>query len=155
MTRAIFHPADDGLLNYLEEEGMSIEPEYFLPTVPMVLINGADGIGTGKHIRVDWNLADSAGWSTQIPNYNPLEIVENLQRLMKGEEVEKMTPWFRGFKVCSLLIVVADGREQSKEQRPTSTRSAVSLTRLMIPPSRSPSCQSESGPRTSRRCWRR
>lgn len=47
MTRAIFHPADDGLLNYLEEEGMSIEPEYFLPTVPMVLINGADGIGTG------------------------------------------------------------------------------------------------------------
>jgi len=48
MTRAIFHPADDGLLNYLEEEGMSIEPEYFLPTVPMVLINGADGIGTGK-----------------------------------------------------------------------------------------------------------
>jgi hypothetical protein len=48
MTRAIFHPADDGLLNYLEEEGMSIEPEYFLPTVPMVLINGADGIGTGE-----------------------------------------------------------------------------------------------------------
>jgi DNA topoisomerase-2 len=50
MTRAIFHPADDGLLNYLEEEGMSIEPEYFLPTVPMVLINGADGIGTGKSL---------------------------------------------------------------------------------------------------------
>jgi hypothetical protein len=48
MTRAIFHPADDGLLTYLEEEGMSIEPEYFLPTVPMVLINGADGIGTGE-----------------------------------------------------------------------------------------------------------
>lgn len=50
MTRAIFHPADDGLLNYLEEEGMSIEPEYFLPTVPMVLINGTDGIGTGMSL---------------------------------------------------------------------------------------------------------
>ena len=48
MTRAIFHPADDGLLNYLVEDGMNIEPEYFLPTVPLVLINGADGIGTGK-----------------------------------------------------------------------------------------------------------
>lgn len=50
MTRAIFHPADDGLLNYLVEDGMGIEPDYFMPTVPMVLINGADGIGTGKFI---------------------------------------------------------------------------------------------------------
>ncbi|WWD03111.1 hypothetical protein V865_001158 [Kwoniella europaea PYCC6329] len=84
MTRAIFHPADEGLLNYLIEEGMSIEPDYYLPTVPLVLINGADGIGTG--------------WSTSIPNFNPIEIVENLRRLMRGEEQEKMNPWFRGFK---------------------------------------------------------
>ena len=48
MTRAIFHPADDGLLNYQIEDGMGIEPEYYLPTVPLVLINGADGIGTGE-----------------------------------------------------------------------------------------------------------
>lgn len=47
MTRAIFHPADDGILNYLMEEGMTIEPEYYLPVIPMVLVNGADGIGTG------------------------------------------------------------------------------------------------------------
>lgn len=49
--------------------------------------------------------AEPVGWSTQIPNYNPLEIVENLQRLMKGEEVEKMTPWFRGFKVCLFFVM--------------------------------------------------
>ncbi|RSH87226.1 DNA topoisomerase 2 [Saitozyma podzolica] len=84
MTRAIFHPADDGLLNYQIEDGMGIEPEYYLPTVPLVLINGADGIGTG--------------WSTAIPNYNPVDIVDNLRRMMKGEEPEKMNPWFRGFK---------------------------------------------------------
>lgn len=85
MTRAIFHPADDGLLNYLVEDGMSIEPEYYLPTIPMVLVNGADGIGTG--------------WSTQIPNYNPADIVDNLRRMMRNEEIVKMTPWFRGFRV--------------------------------------------------------
>ncbi|ODN94177.1 DNA topoisomerase II [Cryptococcus wingfieldii CBS 7118] len=84
MTRAVFHPADDGLLNYLVEDGMGIEPDYFLPTVPMVLINGADGIGTG--------------WSTAIPNYNPVDIVNNIRRLMKNEELENMTPWFRGYK---------------------------------------------------------
>ncbi|WWC62083.1 uncharacterized protein I303_104673 [Kwoniella dejecticola CBS 10117] len=84
MTRAIFHPADEGLLSYLIEEGMGIEPDYYMPTVPLVLINGADGIGTG--------------WSTSIPNYNPVQIVENIRRMMRGEEPEKMNPWFRGFK---------------------------------------------------------
>lgn len=59
MTRAIFHPADDGLLNYLVEDGMRIEPDYFMPTVPMVLINGADGIGTGKFIPVTRIVAQS------------------------------------------------------------------------------------------------
>ncbi|BEJ16333.1 hypothetical protein CspHIS471_0509380 [Cutaneotrichosporon sp. HIS471] len=84
MTRAVFHPADDPLLNYLVEDGQRIEPEYYLPTVPLILINGADGIGTG--------------WSTQIPNFNPVDVVDNLRRLMRGEELVPMTPWFRGFK---------------------------------------------------------
>ena len=37
----------------------------------MVLVNGAEGIGTG--------------WSTYIPNYNPRDIVANLKRLLAGE----------------------------------------------------------------------
>ena len=49
----------------------------------MVLVNGADGIGTG--------------WSTQVPNYNPLDIIANLRRLIAGEELEPMAPWYRGF----------------------------------------------------------
>ena len=32
----------------MTEEGMGIEPDYYLPVVPLVLINGADGIGTGS-----------------------------------------------------------------------------------------------------------
>jgi DNA topoisomerase-2 len=98
MTRAIFHPADDGLLNYQIEDGMGIEPEYYLPTVPLVLINGADGIGTGE-CSSSLPGANTSGWSTAIPNYNPVDIVDNLRRMMKGEEPEKMNPWFRGFKV--------------------------------------------------------
>lgn len=39
------------------------------------------------------------GWSTAIPNYNPVDIVDNLRRMMKGEEPVPMTPWYRGFKV--------------------------------------------------------
>ncbi|KAJ9119885.1 hypothetical protein QFC24_005599 [Naganishia onofrii] len=84
MTRALFHPNDDPILKYQVEDDMGIEPEYYLPVVPLVLIDGADGIGTG--------------WSTAIPNYNPLDIVENLRRKMRGDPLEPMTPWYRGFK---------------------------------------------------------
>lgn len=48
------------------------------------------GIGTETEVYI--------GWSTSIPNYNPEEIVENLRRMMKGEDVVPMSPWYRGFK---------------------------------------------------------
>lgn len=83
LTRAVYHPSDDPLLNYLNDDGQNIEPEWYIPVVPMILINGGEGIGTG--------------WSTSIPNYNPRDIVANLYRLMDGEETLEMTPWYRGF----------------------------------------------------------
>ncbi|WFD27084.1 DNA topoisomerase (ATP-hydrolyzing) [Malassezia nana] len=83
ITRQLFHPKDDALLNYLDEDGQSIEPEWYVPVVPQVLLNGADGIGTG--------------WSTFVPNYNPRDIVANLRRRMVGEEYVPMIPWYRGF----------------------------------------------------------
>ncbi|EOD22469.1 hypothetical protein EMIHUDRAFT_458166 [Emiliania huxleyi CCMP1516] len=83
LTRLIFHPHDDALLEYLEDDGQRIEPRYYMPILPMVLVNGADGIGTG--------------WSSSVPNFNPRDIVANLRRLMAGEEPEPMTPWYRGF----------------------------------------------------------
>lgn len=55
-----------------------------MPILPMVLVNGSDGIGTG--------------WSSAIPNYSPSDIVANLRRKLEGQEMEPMHPWFRGFK---------------------------------------------------------
>ena len=83
-ARRVFHAADEPLLKYNTDDDRDIEPEIYVPVVPMVLINGADGIGTG--------------WSSSIPNYNPVDIVDNLKRLMDGEELVPMQPWFRGFK---------------------------------------------------------
>ncbi|XP_062222323.1 DNA topoisomerase 2-like [Phragmites australis] len=84
ITRAIFPKDDDILLSYLNEDGQSIEPTWYVPTIPMVLVNGSEGIGTG--------------WSTYIPNYNPRDIVANLRRLLNNENTEPMHPWYRGFK---------------------------------------------------------
>ena len=82
-ARRVFHTADEPLLTHNEDDGMKIEPELYVPVLPMILINGAEGIGTG--------------WSTNIPNYNPEEVVANLKRMMDGEPIEPMQPWFRGF----------------------------------------------------------
>ncbi|THU89449.1 type II DNA topoisomerase [Dendrothele bispora CBS 962.96] len=84
LARTIFVTSDDALLNSQTEENKVIEPEWYMPVVPMVLVNGAEGIGTG--------------WSTNIPCYNPIDIVANIRRLMNDEEVAPMHPWWRGFK---------------------------------------------------------
>ncbi|RHY27734.1 hypothetical protein DYB32_006565 [Aphanomyces invadans] len=84
VTRLVFHPLDDPILNYLEDEGQSIEPQWYMPTIPMSLVNGSDGIGTG--------------WSCGIPNYNPLDIIENLRRRIQAEPMKSMVPFYRGFK---------------------------------------------------------
>lgn len=83
-TRDIFHKADDVLLKYLEDDGDKIEPEYYVPTIPFLLVNGANGIGTG--------------FSTNIPSYNPKDIVDNVKRIIDGKAMTPMTPWYRGFK---------------------------------------------------------
>ena len=96
LTRLIFHPDDDALLDYLEDDGQAIEPKFYMPVLPMVLINGADGIGTG--------------WSTSVPNYNPRDVVDNLKRMMEGGEPEPMAPWYRGF---TGTIVPADAKNST------------------------------------------
>ncbi|GAA5954900.1 hypothetical protein JCM10213_000372 [Rhodosporidiobolus nylandii] len=84
ITRSVFHPADDDILDYLNDDGQSIEPSWYIPVLPMVLVNGSDGIGTG--------------WSSFIPNFNPSDIVANLRRKLDGEEMEPIHPWYRGFR---------------------------------------------------------
>lgn len=84
LTRLIYHPHDDPLLVHEFEDNQRIEPTHYVPIIPMVLVNGAEGIGTG--------------WSTKIPNYNPREIVRNIRRLLDGEEPKPMKPWYKNFR---------------------------------------------------------
>uniref|UniRef100_A0A6V7QY46 DNA topoisomerase 2 n=1 Tax=Ananas comosus var. bracteatus TaxID=296719 RepID=A0A6V7QY46_ANACO len=84
LTRFLFPKDDDILLDYLNEDGQSIEPTWYIPIIPMVLINGSEGIGTG--------------WSSFVPNYNPRDIIANVRRLLNDEPMQPMDPWYRGFK---------------------------------------------------------
>jgi len=94
LTRLIYHPLDDPLLDYQVDDGQKIEPQWYLPIIPMVLVNGAEGIGTG--------------WSTKIANHNPREIMRNLKKMINGEEPTPMHPWYKNF--TGRMEYVSDGR---------------------------------------------
>merc|ERR1711915_557883 len=84
LARNIFNENDDAVLKYLLDDNQKIEPEWYIPILPMILVNGADGIGTG--------------WMTKVPNYDPREIVKNLRKMLKKEDVKPMKPWFKNFR---------------------------------------------------------
>lgn len=84
LTRLLFPPKDDHTLRFLYDDNQRVEPEWYIPIIPMVLINGAEGIGTG--------------WSCKIPNFDIREVVNNIRRLMDGEEPLPMLPSYKNFK---------------------------------------------------------
>lgn len=84
ITHKIFDERDDNILRYLEDDGVPIEPDFFLPTIPLVLINGVDGIGTG--------------YSSKIPCFNPSDIIANLQNLLENKPIKRMKPWYKNFQ---------------------------------------------------------
>ena len=107
LTKLIFRDEDNAVLNYLDEDGLLIEPEYYIPIIPMVLVNGGIGIGTG--------------YSTNIPQFNPNEIIDiymnimnkidsNIGKILNTDDIEKslamieeieieeLTPYYLGFK---------------------------------------------------------
>jgi DNA topoisomerase-2 len=80
----IFRKEDMPILNYQKEENMTIEPDMYAPIIPMVLVNGTEGIGTG--------------FSTTIPPFNPEDIVKHLMNIIDEKPNGSLHPWFRGFK---------------------------------------------------------
>jgi DNA topoisomerase-2 len=84
LTFHIFNPLDNPLLEYNEDDGKKIEPYWYIPIIPMILVNGSDGIGTG--------------FSTKVPPHDPELIVKNLLNMMDDKPLEKMIPYFRGFR---------------------------------------------------------
>ena len=81
---SLFNQKDFPLYKYNDEEGMKIEPEWYLPILPTVLINGTQGIGTG--------------YSSNIPTFNPLDIVKAIQCKISNKPYPDLVPWFRNFK---------------------------------------------------------
>ena len=83
ITELIYHPDDMPLLDYLDDDGFKIEPQFYLPIIPMILVNGSEGIGTG--------------YSTFIPKFNPSDIIDNIKNKLDGGSWKKLVPWYNGY----------------------------------------------------------
>jgi DNA topoisomerase-2 len=86
ITRSIFPIEDDNILKYLNDDGLQIEPIFYAPIIPMILVNGSKGIGTG--------------FSTDIMCYNPLEIINYIKNKLNGLDNTSVEfiPYYEGFK---------------------------------------------------------
>lgn len=99
LTELIFRQEDEPLLTPVIDDGDSVEPEFYVPIIPMILVNGPTAaIGTG--------------WSCSIPNYNPLDLIAGIKLWLEnagntqvvdpdsGETnwiYPEFVPWYRGF----------------------------------------------------------
>ena len=107
LTKLIFREEDTPILNYLNDDGLQIEPDYYIPIIPMILVNGGVGIGTG--------------FSTNIPLYNPKDIIDScisickvindnninvnsetdiykINDIIDNSDIEDYKPYYLGFK---------------------------------------------------------
>ena len=89
LTRILFPEIDDNILNYLDDDGMIVEPIYYVPIIPMILVNGTKGIGTG--------------FSTDIMCHNPLQIIHYIEGILnKYDEIQlkaiQIEPYYKNFK---------------------------------------------------------
>lgn len=75
-----FPDQDLPVLSYAKVDGHVVEPVNMVPIIPTLLVNGTSGIGTG--------------WATDIPKYNPIDIIDVISGL---KNVDDLSPWYNGF----------------------------------------------------------
>lgn len=84
IIRLIIRKEDNGLLEYLDDDGFKIEPKNYYPVIPLILVNGADGIGTG--------------FSTFIPNYNIKDLIDIIMEKLDNKKPKKLEPYYHNHK---------------------------------------------------------
>lgn len=102
ITRFLFHEDDDDILPLLQDEGHTIEPAYTAPILPLLLVNGANQVGTG--------------YSCKIPCYRPEDLIARiLHRLDPVPSVPSvptpLVPWYHKFK--GQIVATPKGFESS------------------------------------------
>jgi len=118
ITRTLFPEMDDKILKYLNDDGFPVEPLFYAPIIPMVLVNGSKGIGTG--------------FSTEILCYNPLEIIGYLKNKLSGSSNAHFDfmPYYEGFG--GTISKISDGKFLVKGKYETLGADKIRITELPV-----------------------
>ena len=97
LATKVYREEDNAILHYLDDDGVPVEPDYYIPIIPMVLLNGALGIGTG--------------FSTNVPCHNPSDVIAMCLALIQALDeaggdasviqtapLPEIRPWYMGFQ---------------------------------------------------------
>ena len=84
ISKLIYNNDDNFQLEFLNDDGFLIEPEYYIPIVPMLLVNGAEGIGSG--------------YSTSIPQFKLEDVKNSLLNKLQNDRFLNLEPGYKGFK---------------------------------------------------------
>jgi DNA topoisomerase-2 len=118
ITRTLFPEMDDKILKYLNDDGFPVEPIFYAPIIPMVLVNGSKGIGTG--------------FSTEILCYNPLEIIGYLKNKLSDSSNSHFDfmPYYEGFN--GTISKISDGKFLVKGKYETLGTDKIRITELPV-----------------------
>ena len=112
----IYPSLDFPLLDYNDDDGVPVEPKYYVPIIPMVLVNGMNGIGTG--------------FSTSIPKYNIKEVTENIIRKINKKPYKSLSPSYNGF--TGDIVKIDNKNFISKGKYEIINDSVIDITELPI-----------------------
>jgi len=118
LTRFIFKKSDDAILKYLDDDGTPVEPIFYVPVIPMVLVNGAEGIGTG--------------FSTKIPCFNPKDLIQYIRCVITHKTPNhSLIPYYKGFKGTITKDLDNESRFITRGKY-TQTKNKIDITELPI-----------------------
>lgn len=99
LTGLIFRKEDHPILKYVREEGYEYEPIQYYPIVPTILLNGAQGIGSG--------------YNTHVPKFRAEDLIAWIRAKIAGQDPKKLFPWYREFK--GTVEIIESGIEDIDE----------------------------------------
>jgi DNA topoisomerase-2 len=118
---SLFNSEDDNLLTYQENDGDKIEPFHYITTIPMLLVNGCIGIGTG--------------WMCNVPQFRPQDIIKASEFWMNNEHkklqlfLNAIKPWYNNF--TGSVEKISDTKFQTNGIY-NQTRNTIKITELPI-----------------------
>ena len=115
ITKKLFDQSDNFVLKYVVDDGQTVEPEHYVPVLPVILLNGAEGIGTG--------------FSCYVPPYDMEVIKHNIECALNNVPLVPMVPHFKGF-----TGTITKTKEHSWVLEGTATREGSQVHVSELPP---------------------